>query len=230
LESQELKPSNNNSSQFNLSLSDRDGDYKYEGIRTSVDSQYVLIFDPVEKHFVLHQLDSTFDMDITSTPWEQDRNTLANSYDQLNASSGKPRRKSTTQAKAAAKPQEKQTKVQKPKPKPKKKPPPREPTPDAEDEDSDDGLTIEYPGGPPPPRFQPPPAYNRDSSVESDVDAEYEEDDMEKNQDVEVLELSSPVRQQNDDMDIDDDLERDLQAALELELDVKDDSSESEEE
>jgi len=243
----ELKPSSGqDSAVYDLSFSDGSDQYAYQGVRSSGDGQYILIFDPDKKHFVLHQIDSTLDMNLTSAPWDQDPTSLRDSYPQLEPPT-KPRRKSSSQPKAqsakdggsagaAGSSDGKRRKNEKTK---KTKAPAREPTPEAEDEDSDDGLTIEYPGGAPPPRFQsraPPFTQNTGKDVpseQSDMDAEYEEDEEEHNQDVEDLKLPSPVG--NAGLDVEDELELDLEAELEQALASEtgnkgDESSESEEE
>jgi hypothetical protein len=250
LSSHVLKPAHDDVTEYDLSFSDGSGKYEYRGIRKSGDGQYALVFDPEKKQFVLHQVDTAFDMNLTSTPYDQDPASLRESYPQIPTSSPKSGRKSTSQAKAKPTPNSrtsadsKRRKVEKPK---KAKTPPRkEPTPDAEDEDSDDGLTIEYPGGAPPPRFlshaSPLPlrSVNDERSEESDADAEYEEDDEnERNRDVENFELPSPATNpgnagvENDvDMEeeeVDLDLAAELEQALEKETKV-DESEESEEE
>ena len=247
--SQELKPSTSgDKSQFNLSYTDGSNIHQFQGMRNSGDGQYILVFDPVKEHFVLHQVDSTFEMNLKSTSKDQDSATRS----QTQSTSPKLRRKSSSQPKSKATQSKSSTadvkkrKVERPK---KAKTPPREPTPDAEDEDSDDGLTIEYPGGPPPPHFPalPRPSLlsqnlgNEQPSDESDADAEYEEDDdNDRNRDVDVLELPSPaanmgnadVEMEDDEEDLDLDLAAELEQELEKETGRKadDESSESEEE
>jgi hypothetical protein len=244
LRNHKLRPStNSNSDEYELSFSDGSGQYKYQGIRSCNDGQYVLIFDPDKKHFVLHQVDSSFNMNMTSAPWEQNADSLRATYDQLQLSPKPPKKavgqsksKALKESKTVAPTEIKRRKVEKPK---KPKVPPRDPTPDAEDEDSDDGLTVEYPGGPPPARFPtqaplPPPLQREEASEESDADAEYEEEDMERNKDVETLELPSPFANTvliGEDPDVEEDEEVDLDLAAELEQALeKDESSESEEE
>ncbi len=240
--SHQLKPSSEaDPDKYDLSFTDGSDKYEYQGIRSSGDGKYVLVFDAVKKHFVLHQVDSSFDMNLTSTPWDQDPASLRESYEQLQ-SSPKIRRKSATQPKSktaqpkATSTDTKRRKAEKPK---KAKTPPREPTPDAEDEDSDDGLTVEYPGGAPPPRFPrsiPQQHKKEELSEESDADAEYEEDDdNEHNRDVEMLELPPAVNavnaEEEDDVDLEADLAAELEQALEKETGARvDESSESEEE
>ncbi|KAK2625949.1 hypothetical protein QTJ16_005261 [Diplocarpon rosae] len=59
-----LQPSDSDSGSYDLSISHKDNseDRSYQGVRTSSGGRYVLIFDPVAKHYVLHLVDSTFDM------------------------------------------------------------------------------------------------------------------------------------------------------------------------
>jgi len=249
LSGHELKPVvHGDTAQYDLSFSDGSGKYEYRGIRSSGDGQYALVFDPAKKHFVLHQVDSTFDMNLTSTPWNQDPTSLREAYPQIQIqSSPKLRRKSSqTKSKTAqsnrTSADAKRRKVEKPK---KTTTPPKEPTPDAEDEDSDDGLTIEYPGGAPPPRYQSHPSplpFRREQeepSEESDADAEDEDhDDNERNMDVDVLELPSPaanmatsVAEDEEEDELEQALAAELEEALEKETGPKaDESSESEEE
>lgn len=239
-----LKPSAHG--EYDLSFSDGLGKYEYKGVRKSGDGQYALVFDPEKEHFVLHQVDTTFDMNLTSTPWDQDPESLRETYPPI-TSSTKPRRKSTIQTRAKGSSTSrtsadtKRRKVEKPK---KAKTPPRkEPTPDAEDEDSDDGLTIEYPDGAPPPRFIPrssPLPVRREMderSEDSGADAEYEEDvENDRNRDVEILKLPSPATnpgnagvEEEEEEEVDLDLAAELEQALEKETKA-DESSESEEE
>lgn len=217
-------------------------------MRTSEGGQYVLIFDPEKKHFVLHRIDSTFDMNLVSTPWEQSPSALKKDYDQIdipattksiassNTKTKSTASKATKGRNATATKSEPRPKAEKPK---KQKPVVREPTPEA-DEESDDGLTIEYPDGPASQQYQyqSTPVFHRDPSEEisdEDEDAEGEDDDEifpERNQDVEHLELPGPVSNVGG-MDLEDDMELDLEAELEQalkETQNDDESSESEEE
>jgi hypothetical protein len=250
LSGHELKPAvHNDGAQYNLSFSDGSGKYEYQGNRASGDGQYALVFDAVKKHFVLHQVDSTFDMNLMSTPWNQDPTSLHETYPQIpTQQSPKLRRKSsqskskTAQASRASV-DAKRRKVEKPK---KAKTPPKEPTPDAEDEESDDGLTIEYPGGAPPSRYRSHPSplpfrrEKEEASEESDADAEDEDQvDNERNMDVDILELPSPAANMGtsiaEEEEEEDELEQALAAELEEALEKEtgpeaDESSESEEE
>ena len=207
-------------------------------MRTSGDGQYVLIFDSVKKHFVLHRVDSTFDMNLVSAPWDQNASSLRSDYPQLESDSKQvasvPQRKPSKSAKntATAKPNTKRQKQEKPK---KPKPPVREPTP--EEEDSDDGLTVEYPDGPPAQQYQyqPTPVFRRNVSEEAsdeDEDAEHESFEEERNQDVDHLQLPSPANNAGgmSDEEIELDLEAELEQALKETENGVDESSESEEE
>ena len=234
----QLQPSEVDPSSYDLSLSDNSEKYSYNGARTSGDGQYVLIFDAPNKRFVLHRIDSTFDMNLVKAPWEDDASTLRAQYPQLDPptphkpETQSPQRRSSKSAKNAttAKAEPKRRKAaEKPK---KSKPPPREPTPEEED-DSDDGLTIEYPDGPPssqPYKSQSTTVFQGHISEDvSDEDAEGEEYEDERNQDVDHLKLPSPAN--NAGGMSDEDLELDLEAELEEALkETAGESDESEEE
>lgn len=201
----------------------------------------MLIFDPDKKHFVLHRVDSTFDMNMVSAPWA-DEQALKDQYTQLDipkskvqaaapATKKKPAKATKAAvAKTEAPKRKKAEKVTKPKPLP------RAPTPDEEEEEeSDDGLTVEYPDGPPSQQFQyqSTPAFRREESEEAseeDSDAEGEEYEDERNHDVDPLKLPSPANnpvQRDDEMDLDVD---ELEAELEQALNSGNESDESEEE
>ncbi|TVY80270.1 hypothetical protein LSUE1_G006881, partial [Lachnellula suecica] len=219
------------SSGYDLSLTDNSDRYSYHGARTTGDGQFVLIFDAVKKHFVLHRIDSTFDMNLVSAPWAQDASTLRSQYPQLEtpqsknpAASQPPQRKpakTTKKAATAAKTETQRKKVEKAK---KPKPPVREPSPE-EEEESDDGLTIEYPDGPSSQtyQYQSTPVFRRDPSEdgsEEDIDAEGEE---ERNQDVDHLKLPSPANNNaggmsDEEMEMEMEMEMDLEAELEQAL------------
>jgi hypothetical protein len=242
LSSLQLQPSDSDLTGYDLSFSDNSENYKYNGVRTTGDGKYVLIFDPEKQHFVLHRIDSTFDMNLVSAPWEENESTLRSQYPQLESTVRRqpeaPQRKTTKPSK--------NTPVAKPEPKRrksapiKKKPPVREPTPE-EDEDSDDGLTIEYPDAPPSKqnKYQPPPVFQQNVNEEvsdEDEDAEGEEyEEEEGNQDVDHLKLPSPANNNSGGMS-DEDIELDLEAELEQALKEttegagEDESDESEEE
>ncbi|KAI9770869.1 MAG: hypothetical protein M1835_006503 [Candelina submexicana] len=74
---------------YNLSMIDTDEDnqtsiFMYTGEQKNASSgSYVLIFDPVKQSFNLETLDSEFNFNLTSAPWEADEQTLAENYPQL---------------------------------------------------------------------------------------------------------------------------------------------------
>ncbi|KAH6724578.1 putative neurogenic locus notch like protein 2 [Leptodontidium sp. MPI-SDFR-AT-0119] len=232
-----LRPSGSDPSSYDLSLKDDSDKYSYQGVRTSGSDQYVLIFDPEKKHFVLHQVDSTFDMNLTSAPWIQDAAKLRTQYPQLPASKAQtsaPQRKVSkglkkTDPTKAAPPRRK---VEKPK-KPKPTPIVREPTP--EEEESDDCLTIEYPEAPSNYEYKSTPIFDRAVSEPSDEDEDAEgeeiDEEEERNQDVDHLKLPSPANNNAGQMS-EEDMELDLEAELEQALNANesDESDESEEE
>jgi hypothetical protein len=243
LSSQQLQPSKSAASDYDLSFSDDSGKYKYTGVQTSGDGQYVLIFNAEKKHFVLHRVDSTFNMNLVSAPWEKNISTLRSQYTQLESpskpSTELPQRKPSKSSKAAA--------VAKPEPKrrksaqTKKKPPVREPTPEEED-DSDDGLTIEYPDARSSRQYKPQSEVilqqntSEEEEDEKDDDADTDgEFDQQRNQDVDHLTLPSPANNNTGGMS-DEDIELDLEAELEQALKETakgagdDESDESEEE
>ncbi|KAL2020991.1 hypothetical protein VTK56DRAFT_7765 [Thermocarpiscus australiensis] len=98
---------------YNLGFDDQGNRYQYNGVRTSNDSDYVLIFDPARKAFVLHRVDSTFHMNLTRTPTDNNVESLRKQFPHLEvktASSSKEQyRKGTnkTGASTAATPQTK---------------------------------------------------------------------------------------------------------------------------
>jgi len=242
-----LQPSQSDS-RYDLTLTDDSEKYSYEGSRTSADGQHVLIFDPVKKHFVLHRIDSTFDMNLVSAPWSSD---VRDQYPQIESPEPKPAATSAPQRRASkggkkaaatkapvAKASIPRQKVEKSKKASKPAPPPREPTPDPDDE-SDDGLTIEYPGASGGGsssntyrEYNSTPIFQRDvgedvSDEDEDAEGEEYEDERERNQDVDHLKLPSPAGNVGgmSDEDIEDELEAELEKALDA-----NESDESEEE
>ncbi|KAI1392269.1 RNA polymerase II transcription elongation factor-domain-containing protein [Hypoxylon trugodes] len=163
-------------STYDLSFQDDGGRYQYKGTRGVEDSQYVLIFDATREVFVLHKVDSMFNMNLVQTPTNDNAQSLRQEYPQLDshsisssaraagpATGGKKSAKvAGEEKKTTAKPRKPASKAKEDKPAlvmPEKKPPPK-PTATAtkkpgkasadEDEDSSDddlGLTIENPGG-----------------------------------------------------------------------------------
>jgi hypothetical protein len=250
LSSQRLQPSKSDPSSYDLSFSDESGRYKYNGVQTSEDGEYVLIFNPEKKHFVLHRLDSTFDMNLVSAPWENNASALQSQYTQLESASKPdaevPQRKASKATKSV--PAAKQEPKRRKSTQAKKKPPVREPTPEEEEEeeeegDSDDGLTIEYPDARNAPQYKPQPSTAVQQLV-SDEEEEEEDDDDEdadgeadeqQNRDVDYLTLPSPANNHAG-LVSDEDMELDLVAELEQALQEttegagNDESDESEEE
>ncbi|KAI3320774.1 hypothetical protein HD806DRAFT_537841 [Xylariaceae sp. AK1471] len=161
-----IKPNTSTNSSYDLSLQDDGGRYAYQGTRAHEDNQYVLIFDPEREVFVLHRVDSMFNMNLVRTPTNNDAESLREDYPQLEAF--RPSKTSKAASKAPSKPIKpkkpaaKETKssaikkAEPPKPPPATKP--KKTHHDSEDESSDDDLlTIEDPGG-------VAPATNRDFS------------------------------------------------------------------
>ncbi|CZS97557.1 hypothetical protein WAI453_008689 [Rhynchosporium graminicola] len=230
-----LQPSDSDPESYDLSLKDDKERYSYQGVRTSGSDQYILIFDPEKKHFVLHQVDSTFDMNLTSAPWDHNASKLRKEYPQIPISksqSSAPQRKVSKGSKKAdpTKAAPPRRKVEKPK---KAKPPTpiiREPTPEEEEQESDDGLTIEYPSAPSNYEYKPAPIFNRTNSSDEDEDAEGEEidEEEERNHDVDHLKLPSPAVNNAGGMS-DDDMELELEAELEQALNASENASESDE-
>jgi hypothetical protein len=121
----------------------------------------VLIFDAEREVFVLHRVDSMFNMNLVRTPTNDDAESLREDYPQLEAY--RPSKSSMTANKAvphnptkSKKTAAKESKLSAaPKADPPRPPPatkPKKTHNDSEDESSDDDLlTIEDPGGAPPP-------------------------------------------------------------------------------
>lgn len=219
----------------------------YNGVRITDDGQYVLIFNPEKQHFVLHRIDSTFDMNMVNAP----------AYPSLPPSTGTQVGNKLTGKSAPATKKALAKKVAAPRapkaapkraPAPKKKAP-REPTPEPDEDSDDGGLIIEDP----PPLPAPVNHYtsnrvvglrDREASEEmsdEDEDAEGEDYDEElergdeRNRDVDVLRLGSPVGKDEEALaeeglgDYDEQMARELEAALEQDA-YEGASSESEEE
>lgn len=68
---------------YNLGFDDQGDKYQYNGVRTTKDGNFVLIFDPARKVFVLHRVDSTFHMNITRTPTDSNVESLRKQFPQL---------------------------------------------------------------------------------------------------------------------------------------------------
>jgi len=68
---------------YNLGFDDQGNKYQFNGVRTVDDGNFVLIFDPARKAFVLHHVDSTFHMNLTRTPTETNAETLRQQFPHL---------------------------------------------------------------------------------------------------------------------------------------------------
>ncbi|KAK4102060.1 hypothetical protein N658DRAFT_495407 [Parathielavia hyrcaniae] len=68
---------------YRLGFDDQGDKYQYNGVRTTDDGNYVLIFDPAREAFVLHRVDSTFHMNITRTPTESNAESLRKQFPPL---------------------------------------------------------------------------------------------------------------------------------------------------
>ncbi|KAI0020046.1 RNA polymerase II transcription elongation factor-domain-containing protein [Xylariomycetidae sp. FL0641] len=173
-----IKPATSSSStsnSYDLSFQDDGGRYAYNGTRGPEDRQYVLIFDPERQAFVLHKVDSIFNMNLVRTPSNSDADALRQEYPPLaghKESAAKSKSKASakdskaskdtapkTRKPAAAKPKAggalvMPSKSAPPKPAPAPPKPAKKAAPnfeDDEDSSDDDGLlTIEDPGGAPP--------------------------------------------------------------------------------
>jgi hypothetical protein len=73
---------------YNLGFDDNGDKYQYNGARTTDDNNFVLIFDPVRKGFVLHRVDSTFHMNLTRTPADGNLESLRKQFPHLEVKGG----------------------------------------------------------------------------------------------------------------------------------------------
>ncbi|KAI5867769.1 RNA polymerase II transcription elongation factor-domain-containing protein [Durotheca rogersii] len=172
---------------YDLAFQDDGGRYQYKGTSGAEKSQYVLIFDPAREVFVLHKVNSMFNMNLVRTPSNDNAESLRREFPHLEAHSSSTSAKAAASAggsksaakggndqkKTAAKSRKQAAPPVEEKPRlamPEKKAPPPPPKPAAnnkrrqaseeEDEESSDddlGLTIENPGG-------EAPSTNRDFS------------------------------------------------------------------
>ncbi|KAJ0123398.1 hypothetical protein J7T55_011863 [Diaporthe amygdali] len=168
----ELKPSSSDDDSFNLSFYENGGKYAYNGTRSAKENQYVLVFDPERKAFVLHRMDSMFHMNLARTPYNNDAQELKEKHPHIDSSIRPATDKKNTKASAikarettkkagadskkkeapAAKAEEPEVQVkpsssQADKDTNKKKARNRSPaeSDEDEDEDGDGGLLVEYP-------------------------------------------------------------------------------------
>lgn len=89
---------------YNLGFDDNGDKYQYNGVRTTDDNNFVLIFDPARKGFVLHRVDSTFHMNLTRTPTDGNLESLRKQFPHLEVKGGDSKSdasKDTAEEKAA---------------------------------------------------------------------------------------------------------------------------------
>ncbi|KAK4177039.1 RNA polymerase II transcription elongation factor-domain-containing protein [Triangularia setosa] len=91
---------------YNIGFDDKGDRYQYNGVRTTEDGNYALIFDPKRQAFILHRVDSIFHMNLTRTPTDNVE-TLRDKFPQLEIKNGTSSAASTskpppTQAKGKA--------------------------------------------------------------------------------------------------------------------------------
>lgn len=205
-----LQPDEEDPAIFNLSCLNNPEKASYHGKRAVNENQFVLIFDAAKEHFVLHRLDSNFDMMNIIPPSDSHGTNVKNQTNTRQKRSIKGVNKTSDSTKEASR-----RKVEKPKI---TKKPIREPTPE---EESDDGLTIEYPGGQmhdqPKIYSSPNPTYHREIRESCERDDILPDDDVFLNLNLENSRQSSPSRAPPAEMS-DEDIEMALEAELEQEL------------
>lgn len=197
-----LKPTTTNSTEsteYNLSFQDDSGRYVYQGNRIQGDNQYVLIFDREREVFILHRVDSMFNMNVVRTPTNNDAESLRDQYPQLLAHrpSGTNRSTSKPTPGKSTKPRKPAPKASKPPavkkadpPKPTQSPKYKEPKPrrhasyEEDSSEDDDVLTIEDPGAAIPttnrdfsPGFDKPRGFSEFKQQQNDDEEEEEEED-----------------------------------------------------
>lgn len=165
-------------SSYDLTYNDGNDKYAFSGARNTDGNQYVLYFDPDREAFILDRIDSTFNMNVTRLPGNNDPESLRQQYPPLGTkrespppAEPAPRRQKPAPKPRAQSPAPKKKEVKRktekkqpakpmalslPKPEPPKPKPLPEPKrralPEDEDEDDDggdDGLLVEYPGADP---------------------------------------------------------------------------------
>ncbi|ROW10605.1 hypothetical protein VMCG_01600 [Cytospora schulzeri] len=98
--SAEIKPSSSSDTSFDLSFYENGGKYAFNGTRSTKENQYVLLFDPERKAFVLHRMDSMFNMNVTRTPTNNDADDLREKHPHIDSAT----KASTTDKKGARAP------------------------------------------------------------------------------------------------------------------------------
>ncbi|KAI1114670.1 RNA polymerase II transcription elongation factor-domain-containing protein [Nemania sp. NC0429] len=199
------------STSYELSFQDDSGRYAYQGTRGREESQYVLIFDPEKEVFVLHRVDSLFNMNLVRSPAHDDAEDLRQQFPQLEAyqpSRSKPIKPNKSKPRDSKPPATKKAEP----PKPAQPVKPKKVQHDSEDESSDDDLlTIEDPGG-------AAPGSNRDFSpgfidkprrfsnlVAQQDEEEEEEDDGDLEIEVEALNDADGEEEEEEEEEEDDD-------------------------
>ncbi|KAI8951773.1 RNA polymerase II transcription elongation factor-domain-containing protein [Xylaria longipes] len=205
------------SSSYELSYQDDGGRYTYQGTRGHEENKYVLIFDPEKEVFVLHRVDSMFNMNLVRTPTNTDPEDLRQEYPQLEAHRPSRAGKPTSKAPSSKPAKPKKSALNNSKPPVAKKAEPPKPAPskkvhhDSEDESSDDDLlTIEDPGG-------AAPASNRDFSpgfidhprrfsdfIQQNGEHEEEEEEDDDGLEIEVEALNDADGEEEEEEDDDD--------------------------
>ncbi|CCU82049.1 hypothetical protein BGHDH14_bgh06612 [Blumeria hordei DH14] len=233
-----LAPSGEKANNFSLSFPGTSDNLSYQGERSPAQDQYVLIFDAEKEQFVLHRVDSSFDMKRVNS---SKPNKVTGSRPQTTQYESKTKNQPTAPPKKILK-KSSATIVEPPQRKaenPKKSVQPVN-LPEADDEeDSDDGLTIEFPGAQSPGYRQrkPSPSYQRQlSEEESDDEGDVAQERYEEPEQIaENSGHNSPVPNTFVEMS-DEDMELALEAELEQELlkdsaeNMAEESDESEEE
>ncbi|CAD6502837.1 BgTH12-05426 [Blumeria graminis f. sp. triticale] len=234
-----LAPSGKKTNNYSLSFPESSDNLSYQGERSSAHEQYILIFDADKEQFVLHRVDSNFDMkrvyssrskNITGSHTQNSKHESVTNHQPAALP-----KKSLKRAQAATEDSDQQ-KAKKPKYRTQPDPSPEI---DQVEEESDDGLTIEFPGAQSPVngQYDASPLHQRQLSEEdSDEERDIAPGDYQvSKQTAEDLKHPSPGANSSLEMS-DEDMELALEAELEQELlkesaeAMADESDESEEE
>lgn len=95
-----MKSSSSSPASYDLTYDDG-GKYAFHGNRSTKENQYALIFDPERKAFVLHRVDSTFNMNLIRTPATSDAEALRDEYPHLDITTGRGASSSQAEKKKA---------------------------------------------------------------------------------------------------------------------------------
>ncbi|CCU82048.1 putative member of EAF superfamily [Blumeria hordei DH14] len=234
-----LAPSGEKANSFSLSFPENSDNLSYQGERSSAQEQYILIFNADKEQFVLHRVDSNFDMKrvcSSSSKKPTGLRTQSSRYDSStkHQPAALPKKSLKRALDAAADPVGQNAK----KPRHRKQ---RDSSPESDEieEESDDGLTIEFPGAQSPGNRQheASPVDQRQLSEEDiDEEADIAPGDYQGSEQA-AEDLKNPGPEANSSLEMsDEDMELALEAELEQELlkesanNVADESDESEEE